>query len=232
MIELKDEALKYDLNLSKEELDKFETYYNFLLEYNNHTNLTRIVEHDEVMIKHFLDSIIINKYISFDGKDVLDIGAGPGFPSMPLAIINSNTHFDVVDSNNKKTKFLSELKEKLSLSNTSVFLTRAEDLEKTNFEHYDIVTARAVARLNILVELTIPFVKKGGYFIALKAADYLAELDEAKKGIETLGGTVEDVIKVSLPYDMGDRVFILIKKIKNTPTKYPRMYSQIKNKPL
>ncbi len=232
MISLKEECLKYGISLDDLMLDQFQKYYDFLIEYNTHTNLTRIVEHDEVMIKHFLDSLLISKIASLDGKNILDIGSGAGFPGIPMKIISKNSNITMLDSNNKKTKFLNELILKLGLKDASAILDRAEDLVKTKRESFDLVTARAVARLNILVELALPFVKVGGYFIAMKSSEYQEELDEAKNGIEKLGAKFENVIKFELPYDMGEREFIIIKKIKKTDLKYPRMYGQIKNRPL
>ena len=153
MISLKEECLKYGISLDDLMLDQFQKYYDFLIEYNTHTNLTRIVEHDEVMIKHFLDSLLISKIASLDGKNILDIGSGAGFPGIPMKIISKNSNITMLDSNNKKTKFLNELILKLGLKDASAILDRAEDLVKTKRESFDLVTARAVARLNILVEL-------------------------------------------------------------------------------
>ena len=194
MINLKEECLKYDIQIDDNQVELFQKYYEFLIEYNNHTNLTRIVEFDEVMIKHFLDSLLISKVVDIDNKNILDIGSGAGFPGVPIKIKASNSNVSMLDSNNKKIQFINEVIQKLSLKDTFAYNLRAEDLAKTKRESFDLVTARAVARLNILVELCLPFVKVNGYFVALKSSEYKEELEEAKNGIEILGGKFERTV--------------------------------------
>lgn len=208
---------------------KFQKYYEYLIAVNKFMNLTRIIEEEDVYYKHFYDSIILSKYIDLDNQTILDVGAGAGFPSIPLRIINETIKVTIVDSLNKRIKFLSDLTQKLQLSNCELIHGRAEELGKNQL--FDIVTSRAVARLNILSELTIPYVKKGGYFIALKSINYQEELEEAMSAIEKLGGVLERIETYSIS-NSEERVLIFVKKIRDTKSVYPRHFSKIKNKPL
>lgn len=225
-------ARKYNIDISNCELEKFETYFSFLVEYNSHTNLTAITEHDEVFYKHFLDSILLSKSIDLNNKTLCDVGAGAGFPSVPCAIINDSVNVDIIDSLNKRIIFLNELIEKLELKNVCAYHNRAEDAAKDKRESYDVVSARAVARLSLLSELCLPLTKVGGYFVAMKAMQYEEELNEAKNAIKVLGGEVVDIKKFSLPNDLGERYFIIIKKVKESPKKYPRQFAQMKKNPI
>lgn len=225
-------ASKYSLDISNSDLEKFETYFSFLVEYNTHTNLTAITEHDDVFYKHFLDSILLTKAIDLNNKTLCDVGAGAGFPSVPCAIINNSVKVDIIDSLNKRIIFLNELIEKLNLSNVKAYHNRAEDAAKEKRESYDVVSARAVARLSLLSELCLPLTKVGGYFVAMKAIQYEEELNEAKNAIKVLGGEIVDIKNFVLPNDLGSRYFIIIKKVKETPKKYPRQFAQIKKNPI
>ncbi len=225
-------ANKYSLDISNSQLEKFETYFSFLVEYNTHTNLTAITEHDDVFYKHFLDSILLTKAIDLNNKTLCDVGAGAGFPSVPCAIINSSVKVDIIDSLNKRIIFLNELIEKLNLCNVKAYHNRAEDAAKDKRESYDVVSARAVARLSLLSELCLPLTKIGGYFVAMKAIQYEEELNEAKNAIKVLGGEIVDIKNFVLPNDLGSRYFIIIKKVKETPKKYPRQFAQIKKNPI
>lgn len=227
----KEELLKLDINASNEEILKFNTYYEFLVSYNQNVNLTAITEYDEVMIKHFYDSLILSKVLDKNVK-ICDVGAGAGFPSVPCAIIRDDIDVTIIDSLNKRIIFLEELVKKLNLKNVTPIHFRAEEYAKEKREYFDVVTARAVARLNVLSELCLPLLKVGGLFVALKAVDSADEIQEAKKAIEILGGRLEKCMSFELPYNYGTRVLIIIKKIKNTPLKYPRKFSIIKNKAL
>ena len=231
-MDLKKELNNIELNITDEMIDKFEKYYNYLVEYNENVNLTAITEYDEVMIKHFYDSLCLSTILKNDKLKLVDIGAGAGFPSVPNAIYNSNLDVTIIDSLNKRITFLNNLIDILSLDNVKAFHARAEEYVIKNRESFDVATARAVARLNILTELCLPYVKVGGLFIALKSQNGLDELEEAKNGIKILGGEIVDVKSFSLPYGMGERELIIIKKIKNTPNKYPRRFNIIKNNPL
>jgi len=208
---------------------KFKVYFDFLIETNQVMNLTTITDEDSVYYRHFYDSIILINYLSIAGKTLLDVGAGAGFPSIPLKIIEPSLKVTIIDSLNKRIKFLDELSNKLNLDNIINIHGRAEELEHKN--HYDIVTSRAVAKLNILVELTLPFVKVGGYFIAYKAMNYQDELNEALNGINKLGGIYEKSVEYQVSED-EKHVLIFIKKISRTDSIYPRIFGKIKNNPL
>ena len=216
-------AQKIGIRLSEEEANQFYKYMNLLLEWNEKINLTAITAPDEVILKHFIDSITINKYIE-EQKAIMDIGTGAGFPGIPLKIINSDKEFTLVDSLNKRINFLNEISRELNLEKINCVHARAEELAGNvkYREKYDIVTSRAVARLATLLEYMLPFVKVGGKCICMKGANIEEELKEAKKAIEVLGGKVEVVDKFNLPDTDMERNIVVIKKVKSTPTKYPR----------
>lgn len=221
------EVKKIGIELTDEQLNQFEIYANFLIEYNKHTNLTAITNMEDIYLKHFYDSITIIKSIDLINlKNVLDIGTGAGFPGMVIAILNKNINVTLLDSNNKKTTFLNELKNKLNVNNVEVVNTRAEEYVKIKRNSYDLVTSRAVANLYTLGEISIPLVKINGYFIALKG-DIEEELKLSKTHIKDLGGVVENVISFKLPKEESIRNIIKIKKIKDN-SKYPRIYGTIK----
>ncbi|MBN2539993.1 MAG: 16S rRNA (guanine(527)-N(7))-methyltransferase RsmG [Bacilli bacterium] len=208
---------------------KFEMYYNLLISANNQTNLTRITDIDEVYYRHFYDSMILSKYIDLNGKCLLDVGAGAGFPSLPLKIVQPNLDVTIIDSLGKRIRFLNDLVDSLDLKQVQLIHGRAEEWNYKN--HYDIVVSRAVARLSILIELTLPFVKPGGMFVAYKSIQYEEELHEALNGIQILGGKLDHVqsYQVSL---QETHVLIFILKIKPTDTNYPRLFGKIKKQPL
>jgi len=212
-----------DICICREEADKFYDYMNLLIQWNEKINLTAITEPNEIILKHFIDSITINKYIKEVDK-IMDIGTGAGFPGIPLKIMNLNKEFILVDSLNKRIHFLEEVCHKLSLENIKCLHARAEELAVNSIyrEQYDIVTSRAVARLSTLLEYMLPFVKVGGKCICMKGSNIIEELEEGKKAIEILGGTLEVVEKITLPDSDIQRNIIVIKKVKQTPNKYPR----------
>ncbi len=221
---------KLDRNLNKLlNNPKFNKYYNILIEGNKITNLTRITDETEVYYKHFYDSIILSKWFDLSNKTLLDVGSGAGFPSIPLKIIEPSLDITIVDSLNKRILFLTELIEKLNLEDIKLIHGRAEEFPYKN--HFDLVTSRAVAKLNILIELTLPFVRVGGYFIAYKSIRYKEELEEATTGIKKLGGEIESIKEYLISEDEM-HVLILIKKIKPTSSNYPRIYGKIKKNPL
>lgn len=228
----KEEVSKYNINLNDSMLNKLEGYFSFLVDYNTHTNLTAITEKQEVYIKHFLDSMLLLSSYDVKNKTLCDVGAGAGFPSVPCAIIEDSLSVDIVDSLNKRINFLNELISKIELNNVKAHHSRAEDWALTKRESYDIVSARAVARLDMLAELCMPLVKVGGVFIAMKSKDYEEELKEAKKAIETLGGKVLEIKHFDLPYSYGERNIIIVKKVKECPKKYPRAFAKIKQNPI
>ena len=229
----KEELLKLNIELSDEASSRFDLYYKRLIAVNEVMNLTAITEEQEVYNKHFLDSLMIVKALDLNKEFTLcDVGSGAGFPSIPLSIISDNAKVTIIDALNKRIKFLNDLILELGLKNVIALHERAEDFAKTKREFFDVTTARAVARLNILSELCLPLTKVGGYFIAMKGQGGNEEIKEATKGIEILGGHVEKVISLELPDNAGVRDIIIIKKIKETPKKYPRAFAKIKERPL
>lgn len=229
----KEELLKLNIELSDEASSRFDLYYKRLIAVNEVMNLTAITEEQEVYNKHFLDSLMIVKALDLNKEFTLcDVGSGAGFPSIPLSIVSNNAKVTIIDALNKRIKFLNDLILELGLKNVIALHERAEDFAKTKREFFDVTTARAVARLNILSELCLPLTKVGGYFIAMKGQGGNEEIKEATKGIEILGGHVEKVISLELPDNAGARDIIIIKKIKETPKKYPRAFAKIKERPL
>lgn len=220
-----------DINITDKMLNDLNTYYKMLIDYNSHTNLTRITEENEVYLKHFYDSLTLVKAIDLDNQTLLDIGTGAGFPGLVLKIVFPNLKVTLVDSLNKRIMFLKSVIEKLNLKDIEAIHARAEEYILDKRESFDIVTSRAVANLNTLSELCIPFVKVGGYFVPMKA-DVKEELKSAEKGVKTLGGVLKDTIIFELPYDAGTRTLIKIEKLVETSVKYPRKFSEIKKKPL
>lgn len=229
----KEELLKLNIELSDEASSRFDLYYKRLIAVNEVMNLTAITEEQEVYNKHFLDSLMIVKALDLNKEFTLcDVGSGAGFPSIPLSIVSNNAKVTIIDALNKRIKFLNDLILELGLKNVIALHERAEDFAKIKREFFDVTTARAVARLNILSELCLPLTKVGGYFIAMKGQGGNEEIKEATKGIEILGGHVEKVISLELPDNAGARDIIIIKKIKETPKKYPRAFAKIKERPL
>lgn len=213
------------ISLSAEQVDQFASYYQLLVEWNQKMNLTAITEEGEVYLKHFYDSLSAATFFDFNQPlSIVDVGAGAGFPSIPLKICFPHLKITIVDSLRKRITFLSELTQQLGLREVRLFHQRAETFarEKEHREQYDLAMARAVARLNVLAELCIPLVKREGFFLALKGAKGAEELAEAKKAIQLLGGKLERTQSLELPFHAGERWFILIRKVKDTPKKYPR----------
>lgn len=211
------------INISEKEVNLFYKYMNLLIEWNKKINLTAITDEKDIILKHFIDSLTINKYIK-DKSNVLDIGTGAGFPGIPLKIINPESNFILVDSLNKRINFLEEVKDKLQLEKLDLIHSRAEDLAKDiNYrEMADIVVSRAVSNMRILVEYMLPFVKVSGVCICMKGPNIKEELDDAKNAIEILGGKIEKIENINLDNNDLERNIIIIRKIKNTPFKYPR----------
>ncbi|MED4453889.1 16S rRNA (guanine(527)-N(7))-methyltransferase RsmG [Metabacillus fastidiosus] len=211
--------------LSPEQLRQFDLYFQLLVEWNEKMNLTSITDEKDVYLKHFYDSISAAFYFDFTKPlTICDVGAGAGFPSLPIKICFPNLKVSIVDSLQKRINFLTHLKEQLGLTNVSLYHDRAETFGKNKLhrESYDVVTARAVARLSVLSELCIPLVKQNGNFIAMKASSAQDELENGKKAIQVLGGKVKDVKSFELPIEQSERSIIIIEKQKSTPNKYPR----------
>ena len=224
-----------NINLNDLQKKQFERYFELLVEWNEKINLTAITEKEEVYLKHFYDSIapILQGLIENQEIKLLDIGAGAGFPSLPMKILYPQLDVTIIDSLNKRINFLTLLAQELELENVHFYHGRAEDFgQDTNFRaQFDIVTARAVARLQVLSELTIPFLKVGGKLLALKASNAPEELTEAKNALNLLFSKVEDNISYTLPN--GDpRYITVVEKKKETPNKYPRKAGMPNKRPL
>ena len=222
-----------NIEINEEEINKFYNYMNLLLEWNEKINLTAITEQEDIILKHFVDSLTIYKYIE-DNKSAIDIGTGAGFPGIPLAILKNKNEFTLVDSLNKRINFLNEIKEKLSLKNVTNIHARAEEFgqNKKYREKFDVAVSRAVANLSILVEYLLPVVKLGGKVICMKGSNIEDELKEAEFAISTLGGKVVLKDEFYLPQSDIKRNIIVIEKIKNTPSKYPRKAGTPSKEPL
>ncbi|MDR0921437.1 MAG: 16S rRNA (guanine(527)-N(7))-methyltransferase RsmG [Lactobacillales bacterium] len=213
--------------LSEEQERQFSSYFRLLVEWNEKMNLTAITEQEEVYLKHFYDSVapVLFQLLPKDKEVTLvDVGAGAGFPSLPMKILYPNLQVTIVDSLNKRITFLQELTKELGLTGVQFFHDRAETFgQNPEFRgQFDFVTARAVARLNVLVELCLPLAKKGGKFIALKASQSEEEVNEAKHAIALLGGKLTQELAYELPKTGDERHIVVIEKTKETPKKYPR----------
>jgi len=213
-------------------MNKLEEYYNLLVTENEKINLTTITEKEEVYLKHFYDSLTLIKAYNLKKEiSICDIGTGAGFPGVVLSICFPNLKVTVVESIKKKINFLFLVKKELDLKNLFICNERAEVFARNNVEKYDVVTSRAMARLNMLNEMCIPLVKVNGYFIPMKA-NLDEELEEAKTSIEIMNSRLEEVISFNLPVENSIRNLVVIKKLGNNKKKYPRDYKQIKNMPL
>ena len=227
-----DELKKIGVKLTGEQINQLEIYSNELIKYNEHTNLTAIKEKNEIYLKHFYDSLSLAITTDFSKiNTLLDIGTGAGFPGLVLKIAYPNLHVTLLDSNNKKTKFLEYMKDILKLENVEIINNRCEKFIETKREYYDIVTARAVKNLPVLSELCIPFVKVNGYFLAMKGSNK-EEIEESKEGINLLNASIEKIYEITLPIEESNRNILKIKKVSRTDTKYPRPYEKIIKKPL
>ena len=226
-----EELRKLNIEVQDDYLNKLDIYMNYLIEYNSHTNLTAIKEPEEIYLKHFYDSLTIVKSVDLSRcNSLVDIGSGAGFPGMVLKIFFPHLNITLIDSNNKKTKFLIELSKKLSL-NVDVVNDRVENFSKNNLNKFDIVTSRAVANLRVLVELAIPLVKVDGLFIALKG-NMDDSLEDSISTIEILDSKIINRITFNLYNNSGLRNIIVIKKEKITDVKLLRPYDKIIKKPL
>ena len=233
--EFYDRLADLGLPLTDRQKEQYERYFELLVEWNKKINLTAITEKDEVYLKHFYDSIapILQGLIENQPIRLLDIGAGAGFPSLPMKILFPELDVTIIDSLNKRINFLHLLAEELGLSGVHFYHGRAEDFaqDKAFRAQFDIVTARAVARMQVLSELTIPYLKVGGQLLALKASNAPEELEEAKNALNLLFSKVEDNLQYELPN--GDpRYITLVEKKKETPNKYPRKAGLPNKRPL
>lgn len=211
------------VRFSVEQIEQFYKYMNLLIEWNEKMNLTAITEPKEIILKHFIDSITILKYID-DNSKLVDVGTGAGFPGVPLSIMNPTLKITLVDSLNKRLIFLQEVVKELNLKNIEIVHARAEEFgqNKNYREKFDIATSRAVANLATLSEYLVPLVKIGGKIISMKASNAKEEINDAQKAIEVLGGKIEKIEEFDLPESDIGRTIIIIDKNKCTPAIYPR----------
>lgn len=220
------------VDLSEKQVLQFEKYLHLIQEYNKVMNLTGITEEEEVYEKHFYDSLLFSLNENMGNKKLIDVGSGAGFPGVPLAIAYPNMKVVLLEPLNKRCVFLNVVKNELGLENVEVVCARAEDYSKAHKEEFDIATARAVSKLNILLEISSQMVKVGGYFIALKGRIAQEEIDQAQNALKVLNFKIEKNKEDSLPSEEDKRANIFIKKMGSTNPKYPRNYSQVKNRPL
>ncbi len=235
MTRLDDIMMTKDFNLTGVELEMFENYKELLQEWNEKIDITNIIDDEDVYVKHFLDSLMIfDSELIDDYMKVIDIGTGGGFPGLPMKIFNETLEVTLLDSLNKRITFLNELIDQLSLEDVEAVHARAEELsrKKEYREVYDIATSRAVANLRTLTEYCLPFVKVGGYFIAMKGPDPHQEVKEAQNSINKLGGRLVKVMEFNLPVENSGRSLVIIQKTSRTDKKYPRGQGKPRSKPL
>ena len=227
-----EELSKLNIHLTDEQLHQLDEYYKMMIEYNEKINITRITDEKDVYLKHFYDSLTLIKAYDLT-KDITlcDIGTGAGFPGIVLKICFPQLKVTLVESMQKKVRFLYQVKEKLNLKDLFICKERAEIFAGNNREKYDLVTSRAMARLNVLTEMCIPLVKIKGYFIPMKAT-IDEELEEARISIEVMNSELEDVINFTLPIENSVRNLVVIKKISYNDKRYPRKFDEIKKHPL
>lgn len=216
-------ALQINIKLNEKQKGLFYNYMNLLLEWNEKINLTAITNPDEIILKHFIDSITISKYIE-NNSYVVDIGTGAGFPGIPLKIVRDDINVVLVDSLNKRINFLNNVIENLKINKIAAIHSRAEEIGKDNKyrEKFDVVTSRAVANLSTLSEYLLPLAKVEGKCLSMKGPDSTEEIENSKKAVKVLGGTISNIYEFNLPESDIKRTIIEIKKVEGTPSKYPR----------
>lgn len=226
-----EELKKIGIEITESKLNQLEAYYELLIEYNKVMNLTAITEKESVYLKHFYDSLTLNKIIELEKVDTLcDLGSGAGFPGIVVKILFPNIKITLVDSLNKRINFLNEVIKKLGLENITAIHSRIEEYAIEHEEKYDVVTARAVAPLNVLLEIGSKLIKVGKYFIAMKGN--IETEPDYNNALKLLNLKEEDKIIFNLPVENSTRTLIKIKKLSSTPKSFPRKYNLIKNKPL
>lgn len=230
---LKEELKQFDIKINHNQLEKFEKYMQVLLEWNKKINLTAITKPDDIYLKHFADSLTVLKYLKSNDK-IIDVGTGAGFPGIPIKIMLENTNITLLDSLNKRIKFLNEVISIIDLNNIEAIHGRAEELSRNKIyrEKYDIAISRAVANLSTLSEYLLPFVKVGGKCICMKGANVQEEIENAKHAINELGGRIEQVDNLYLSQHDNERNIVIIKKIRPTNSKYPRKAGTPSKEPL
>lgn len=227
-----EEILRQSLPLDETALRRFRRYYELLTEWNAVMNLTAISGEEDTARLHFLDCAALAELVDLSGKRVIDVGTGAGFPGMVLKILRPETELTLLDSLDKRLRFLSTVCGELGFADVQCLHSRAEEAPGELRQSFDLACSRAVARLNLLAELCLPFVKLGGVFAAMKGPELTEELREAEKGIRLLGGEVERVAEYAVPGTELRHNAVLIRKVSETPKKYPRKWGQMKKNPL
>ena len=231
---LKNTIIDWNLTLDDKQINQLDLFYEMLVEKNKVMNLTAITEFDQVIVKHFADSLSIGKVMPSNINTVCDLGTGAGFPGIPMAIAYPNIQFTLIDSLNKRIKFLQEVVDALGLKNVTLIHARAEEAGRNKLyrEMFDLVVSRAVANISTLSEYCLPLVKLNGYFISFKSGDIKEEISLSGNAIQKLGGSMEEPVYFSLPDTDISRSFIIIDKKKSTPKAYPRKAGTPSKEPL
>lgn len=231
---LKNACNELNLKIDDNQIDEFLKYKQLLLEWNEKINLTAIKDDKEIILKHFVDCLTVCKFIDFNNKTFIDVGTGAGFPALPIKIFCKSSAPTLLDSLNKRINFLKTVGNELNLQNITYIHSRAEDAgQDISFrEKYDFCVSRAVANLSVLAEFDLPFVKVGGYFIALKGPLLDNEIIDANKAITTLGGIIEKVETIKIPFTDIEHKLVFIKKLRQTPKQYPRKAGKVSRNPI
>lgn len=235
MERLRRKAEQLNIQLDDNQLEQFRVYYEMLVEKNKVMNLTAITEFEEVLDKHFIDSILLGTVMELKwNSSVIDVGTGAGFPGIPLKIVYPHLRITLLDSLNKRVNFLNEVIHGLELTDITAIHSRAEDGARNSLyrESFDLCVSRAVANLSTLSEYCLPFVKKSGYFVSYKSSQIQAELEQAERAVSVLGGKLESVQSVTLPESDIIRQLVCIRKMKNTPKAYPRKAGTAAKQPI
>lgn len=231
---LKNACNELNLKIDDNQIDEFLKYKQLLLEWNEKINLTAITDDKEIILKHFVDCLTVCKFIDFNNKTFIDVGTGARFPALPIKIFCKSSAPTLLDSLNKRINFLKTVGNELNLQNITYIHSRAEDAgQDISFrEKYDFCVSRAVANLSVLAEFDLPFVKVGGYFIALKGPLLDNEIIDANKAITTLGGIIEKVETIKIPFTDIEHKLVFIKKLRQTPKQYPRKAGKVSRNPI
>jgi 16S rRNA (guanine527-N7)-methyltransferase len=229
---LNDGAREIGISLTSQETSKFKLYLKELLVWNKRVNLTAITEEREVIVKHFLDSLLVLGVFRISTQSIVDIGAGAGFPGIPVKIVKPDARLTLIDSVGKKIEFLKHLVSVLGLQGVEVIWGRVEDVVRQHRECFDLSVSRAVAPLNVLLEYSLPSLKIGGVMLALKGEDVGEEVASSKNALKLLGGRLKKVFKVVLPTTEVFRSIVIVEKISKTPEKFPRRAGMPKKRPL
>ncbi len=231
---LKNALSEWNIDISEKQTKSFSLYYELLIEWNEKINLTTIVEKDDVIIKHFVDSLALLQYVDLSDKNMIDIGTGAGFPGIPIKIMKPECKIVLLDSLNKRISFLDHVISELGLTDIKTLHGRAEDVanDPGHRESYDIVLSRAVANLSTLSEYDLPFAKTGGLFISYKSGNVDEEVEGSKRAVSKLGGCIDRIERFILPCSDNERSLIFIDKKNNTPSGFPRKAGTPGKKPL